>query len=112
MNLDTNNKKRKKVHLLSTSAIASLIGVTVAAIYFLTPTSLSLEEKIASTQSPDVSLAYLRELESTHPNDPMIPYLKAKIYYEKGNYNEVMRPLAPQIVDDPKGRSIDIYLLF
>ncbi len=112
MKLDTNNKKRKKVHLLSTSAIASLIGVTVAAIYFLTPTSVSLEEKIASTQSPDVSLAYLKELEKTHPNDPMIPYLKAKIYYEKGNYNEVMRLLAPQIVDDPKGRSIDTYILF
>ena len=108
-----NNKSSKKhVHLLSKSTIALLVTATAAAVYFLTPTSTSLEEKIAKAQSPEVSLAYLNELEKVHPNDPMLPYLRAKIYYDKGNYNEVMDLLAPQIKEDPKKRSADTYILY
>ena len=108
-----NNKSSKKhVHLLSKTTIALLVTATAAAVYFLTPTSTSLEEKIAKAQSPEVSLAYLNELEKVHPNDPMLPYLRAKIYYDKGNYNEVMDLLAPQIKEDPKKRSADTYILY
>ena len=108
-----NNKSSKKhVHLLSKTTIALLVTATAAAVYFLTPTSTSLEEKIAKAQSPEVSLAYLNELEKVHPNAPMLPYLRAKIYYDKGNYNEVMDLLAPQIKEDPKKRSADTYILY
>ena len=109
----TNKKSSKNhIHLLSKTTIALLVTATAAAVYFLTPTSTSLEEKIAKAQSPEVSLAYLNELEKVHPNDPMLPYLRAKIYYDKGNYNEVMELLAPQIKEDPKKRSADTYILY
>ena len=109
----TNKKSSKNhIHLLSKTTIALLVTATAAAVYFLTPTSTSLEEKIAKAQSPEVSLAYLNELEKVHPDDPMLPYLRAKIYYDKGNYNEVMELLAPQIKEDPKKRSADTYILY
>ncbi len=109
----TNKKSSKNhIHLLSKTTIALLVTATAAAVYFLTPTSTSLEEKIAKAQSPEVSLAYLNELEKVHPNDPMLPYLRAKIYYDKGNYNEVMEILSPQIKEDPNKRSADTYILY
>ncbi|MGN0903326.1 MAG: tetratricopeptide repeat protein, partial [Succinivibrio sp.] len=104
--------QKNQVHLLSKTTIALLFIVAGLAIYFLTPTSNSLEEKIASGQSPEVSLVYLNELEKVHPDDPMIPYLKAKIYYDKGRYNDVMEILAPAVVENSRNRTADTYILY
>lgn len=109
-NTDLRNKKQS--HLLSKTTIALLVATIGVSVYFLTPTSTSLEEKIQKGQSPEVSLVYLQELEKVHPDDPMIPYLRAKIYYDRGNYNKVMDLIAPQVKEDTQKRSIDTLILY
>ncbi|MGN1281353.1 MAG: tetratricopeptide repeat protein [Succinivibrio sp.] len=109
---NTVNRNKKQTHLLSKTTIALLVATIGVSVYFLTPTSTSLEEKIQRAQSPEVSLVYLQELEKVHPDDPMIPYLRAKIYYDKGNYNKVMDLIAPQIKEDTQKRSTDILILY
>ena len=42
----------------------------------------------------------------------MIPYLKAKLLYEKGNYNEVMELLDPEIKEDPDHSALDTFILY
>ena len=108
----SNKKNNKKVSLLSKSTIAALLVVAAGAIYLLTPTSNSLEDKILKGQSPEASLVYLNELEKVNPDDPMIPYLKAKIYYDKGKYNTVLELLAPSLKQDPKHQLADTYILY
>ncbi|WP_295363013.1 tetratricopeptide repeat protein [uncultured Succinivibrio sp.] len=106
------NKKRKSAPLLSKTTIALLTAGAVGAVYVLSPTSTNLEKKISDTSSPEVSLNYLQELEKLNPDDPMIPYLKAKLLYEKGNYNDVIELLAPEIKEDPDHRALDTFILY
>ncbi len=106
------NQKRKSAPLLSKTTIAILIVGAVGAVYVLSPTSTTLEKKISDTSSPEVSLNYLQELEKLNPDDPMIPYLKAKLLYEKGNYNDVIELLAPEIKEDPDHRALDTFILY
>lgn len=109
-----NNKdsKRNKTRLLSKTTIALLVVGAVGAVYVLSPSLTSLEKKISDTNSPEVSLNYLQELERVNPNDPMIPYLKAKMHYEKGNYNDAMELLAPEIKEDPEHTALDTFILY
>ncbi|SFS91928.1 Tetratricopeptide repeat-containing protein, partial [Succinivibrio dextrinosolvens] len=106
------NKKRKSAPLLSKTTIALLTVGAVGAVYVLSPTLTTLEKKISDTSSPEVSLNYLQELEKLNPDDPMIPYLKAKLLYEKGNYNDVIELLAPEIKEDPEHRALDTFILY
>ena len=98
-----NNKdnNRKQTRLLNKTTVALLAAGAAGAVYVLSPSLTALEKKISDTNSPEVSLTYLQELERINPDDPMIPYLKAKLLYEKGNYNEVMDLLYPEIKEDP-----------
>lgn len=109
-----NNKdsKRNKTRLLSKTTVALLAAGAAGAVYVLSPSLTSLEKKISDTNSPEVSLNYLQELERVNPNDPMIPYLKAKLLYEKGNYNEVMDLLAPEVKEDPEHTALDTFILY
>lgn len=112
---DKFSKKRRddsNPHLLNKTAIAVLIAVAGGAIYFLTPSSESLEEKLARAQSPEVALAYLNELAKTSVRDPRISYLKAKIYLEMGNLAAAIMLLEPLIAQDPQIEDLERYLLY
>ena len=109
-----NNKdnNRKQTRLLNKTTVALLAAGAAGAVYVLSPSLTALEKKISDTNSPEVSLTYLQELERINPDDPMIPYLKAKLLYEKGNYNEVMDLLAPEIKEDPDHSALDTFILY
>ncbi len=111
MNLNKGNK-RSSTHLLSKTTVALLAIGAAGSVYLLSPSLTSLEKNISDGNSPDVSLAYLQELERVNPNDPMIPYLKAKLLYEKGNFNDAMDLLNIKIQEDPEHRSLDTYILY
>ena len=107
-----NDNKRKQTRLLNKTTVALLAVGAAGAVYVLSPSQTSLEKKISDTNSPEVSLNYLQELERINPDDPMIPYLKAKLLYEKGNYNEVMELLDPEIKEDPDHSALDTFILY
>lgn len=109
-----NNKdnNRKQTRLLNKTTVALLAAGAAGAVYVLSPSLTALEKKISDTNSPEVSLTYLQELERINPDDPMIPYLKAKLLYEKGNYNEVMDLLDPEIKEDPDHSALDTFILY
>ena len=107
-----NDNKRKQTRLLNKTTVALLAVGAAGAVYVLSPSQTSLEKKISDTNSPEVSLNYLQELERINPDDPMIPYLKAKLLYEKGNYNEVLELLDPEIKEDPDHSALDTFILY
>ncbi|MGF1692260.1 tetratricopeptide repeat protein [Photobacterium kagoshimensis] len=89
------NKKPPRIRLVNRLSLVILTLTSLWALWLVAPTKTMLVKLISRSTSPEVSLAFLNELESHEPQNRTIMFMQAQNQYELGLADDALQSLSP-----------------
>ncbi|MGR5078648.1 tetratricopeptide repeat protein [Photobacterium swingsii] len=106
------HKNPPRIRLVNRLSLVILTLTSLWALWLVAPTKSMLVKLISRSTSPEVSLAFLNELESHEPQNRTIMFMQAQNQYELGKVDDALQSLSPILFYSDNRRDWHSHTLF